>query len=173
MAISPQQNFIGSNYTSSAGTFHLHNQEGNGRRRACAADLVMEAARSNPEAIAISAGAQTMTYGDLAARSMRLARYLIALGAGPEVPIALCLERSFDFIVSALAALAAGAAYLPLDPTWPAARLRMILDDAQVPLVISRGSLASRARANGARTIDLDTAAHVVERCESLAEPAA
>src|ERR1035441_1720134 len=173
MAISPQQNFIGSNYTSSAGTFTLQIHEGNGKRRACVADLVMEAARSNSEAIAISAGAQTMTYGDLAAQSMRLASYLIALGAGSEAPVALCLERSADFVVSALAALAAGAAYLPLDPTWPAARLRTILDDAQVPLVISRGGLAARARANGARTIDLDTAAHEIKRCDSLAEPVA
>ena len=78
-------------------------------------------------------------------KSTRLASYLIALGAGPEVPVALCLERSFDFVVSALAVLLSGAAYLPLDPTWPAERLRTILDDAQAALVISRGSHAGLA----------------------------
>jgi len=83
------------------------------------------------------------------------------------------LERSFDFIVSALAALTAGAAYLPLDPTWPAARLRMILDDAQAPLVISRGSLARLVAGTNARAIDLDKAALAIERCGLLAEPAA
>jgi len=143
------------------------------RRRACVADLVMEAARLSPNAIALSSGAHSMTFGDLAARSTRLASYLIALGAGPEVPVALCLERSFDFIVSALAALLSGAAYLPLDPAWPAARLRTILDDAQAPLVISRGSLAKLAVGNGTRTIDLDTAARAIERCDCLAEPVA
>lgn len=173
MAISTQQDFIGGNYTASTGTFQLPIQQGNGKRRASVADLVMNIARSSPEAMAISAGGHSMTFGELAARSMRMANYLIAHGVGPEAPVALCLERSFDFIVSALGALAAGAAYLPLDPTWPAARLRTILDDAQVPLVISRGALVARARANGADTIDLDTAAHEIERCDFLAEPVA
>ncbi|HTW63741.1 MAG TPA: non-ribosomal peptide synthetase [Bryobacteraceae bacterium] len=134
---------------------------------------MIQAARSHPEALALSWGPHGMTYGELADRSLRLAGYLIALGAGPDVPVGLCLERSFDFIVSALAVLAAGAAYLPLDPSWPAVRLRKILDDAQAPLVISRGSLARLAVANGARTIDLDTAASSIEQCEPLAEPVA
>jgi amino acid adenylation domain-containing protein len=114
-----------------------------------------------------------MTFGDLAAQSARLASYLIGLGAGPEVPVGLCLERSFDFIVSAFAVLLTGAAYLPLDPAWPAERLRKILDDAQAPLVISRGSLAELAAGNGTCTIDLDTAAGTIERCDCLAEPVA
>jgi len=119
------------------------------------ADLVAETARLSPESIALSLGADTMTFRELAAQSARLATYLISLGARPDVPIALCLERSFDFIVSALAALTSGAAYLPLDPAWPAARLQTILEDAQAPLVISRGSLTRRATANGTRSIDL------------------
>jgi len=142
-----------------------------GQQRVSAAELVIEVARSCPEAIALSAGPDTMTFGDLAARSLRLASYLIDLGAGPDVPVALCLERSFDFIVSALAVLASGAAYLPLDPAWPATRLRTILDDAQALLVISRGSLATQGTGNGTRTIDLDTAAHAISRCDRLTKP--
>ena len=114
-----------------------------------------------------------MTFGDLAAQSRRLASYLIALGAKPETPVALCLERSFDFIVSALAVLLSGAAYLPLDPTWPAARLRTILDDAQAPLVISRGSLAKLEPQNGTRVVDLDAAADTIKRCSCLVQPVA
>src|ERR1700734_822886 len=98
-----------------------------------------------------------MTVGHLATQSRRLARYLTALGAKPEPPVALCLERSFDFIVSALAVLLSGAAYLPLDPTWPAARLRTILEDAQAPLVISRGALAKLVATDQTHAIDLDT----------------
>jgi non-ribosomal peptide synthetase component F len=86
MAISPQQNSISRDYSSSTGTFQLHIQQGNRKRRACVADLVMEIARSSPEAIAISAGGHAMTFGDLAAQSMRMANYLIAHGARPEVP---------------------------------------------------------------------------------------
>ena len=144
MATSTQTNDIGSNYISSSGTVRRPVAVEN-RRRACVANLVMEAARSCPGAVALSAGADRMTFGDLAAQSARLASYLIGLGAGPEVPVGLCLERSFDFIVSAFAVLLTGAAYLPLDPAWPAERLRKILDDAQAPLVISRGSLAELA----------------------------
>ncbi len=112
-----------------------------------------------------------MTFRELATQSAQLATYLIALGAGPDVPVALCLERSFDFIVSALAALTSGAAYLPLDPTWPAARLQTILNDAQAPFVISRGSLAARVNSSGTRTIDLDAAADAIQHCTPLAQP--
>src|SRR5580704_6288853 len=140
-------------------------------RRFCVAHLVMEAARSSPLAIALSAGADTMTFGDLAAQSSRLASYLKSLGAGPDVPVGLCLERSFDFVVSALAVLLSGAAYLPLDPAWPAARLREILQDAQAPLLISRGSLAQKAGTIGTRTIDLDIASPWIDRYDCLPAP--
>lgn len=140
---------------------------------ASVSDLVRETARLRPESIALSNGADSMTFRELAVQSARLATYLISLGAGPDVPIALCLERSFDFIVSALAALESGGAYLPLDPAWPAARLETILNDAQAPLVISRGSLAARAAAHGTRTIDLDVAAATIQRCTPLVKPIA
>ncbi|HTC91561.1 MAG TPA: non-ribosomal peptide synthetase [Bryobacteraceae bacterium] len=133
----------------------------------------MEAAKSFPEAVALSQGGDTLTYGELVAQSTRLASYLIAFGAGPDVAVGVCLERSFDFIVSALAVLVSGAAYLPLDPAWPAARLSTILDDAQAPLVISRGSLAKLVSGNATHTIDLDTAADTLLLCNPLTEPVA
>jgi amino acid adenylation domain-containing protein len=172
MATSIQMKTTGTVCIASSGALH-RSAAGSDRRRACVADLVMEAAQASPEAIALSAGAYSMTFGELAAQSTRLASYLIALGAGPEVPVGLCLERSFDFIVSALAVLLSGAAYLPLDPTWPAARLRTILDAAQAPLLISRGSLTKLAAGNGTHTIDLDAAASAIESCDCLAEPVA
>ncbi len=168
MGASPQPKRVIRDYASFSGAF----QEV-AARDVCVADLVIGAARSCPEAIALSAGRDTLTFGELAAQSKRLASYLVELGAGPDVPVALCLERSFDFIISALAVLMSGGAYLPLDPAWPAARLRTILEDAQAPLVVSRGSLAKLAAGKGIRTIDLDTAASTIERCDSLAEPVA
>jgi amino acid adenylation domain-containing protein len=174
MAISPHPIAIGSGYVSSFAAFPPSSVEGNDRRRICIADLVMETAKSFPEATALSSDADTLTFAELAARSACLASYLIELGAGPDAPVALCLERSFDFVVSALAVLASGAAYLPLDPSWPAARLSSILSDAQAPLVISRGSLTNRlAAANGTRIIDLDADASAIEHSDSLAQPIA
>ena len=173
MSSSTQPTPSGSDYIVSLGGFRQPNQAGNERRRVCVADLVMEAAKSFPEAIALSQGRDTLTYCDLAAQATRLASYLIALGAGPDVAVGVCLERSFDFIVSALAVLVSGAAYVPLDPAWPAARLRTILDDAQAPLVISRGPLAKRASGNATHTIDLNTAADTLPLCDPLTEPVA
>ncbi len=170
MSISPIT--LGADYLSSCGAFPQSTVAGN-HRLAAVADLVMEAAQSRPNDFALSANTDTMTFGELADRSKHMASYLAALGAGPETLIGLCLERSFDFVVSSLAVLLSGAAYLPLDPTWPAARLRSILEGAQAPLVISRGELASRVSGDGVRTIDLDTAAGSIERSDLLDAPVA
>jgi len=163
---------VGSDYAST-GAFPRLMPPRNDRRRACVAHLVMEAARSRPEAVALSTEADTLTYGELAAKSLQMAGYLVEFGARPDVPVALCLERSFDFIISALAALLSGAAYLPLDPTWPSARLHNILDNAQASLVVARGSLAALVAGDAHRTIDLDTARGEMDGCHPLAEPVA
>src|ERR1700685_956487 len=170
MSISPIT--LGGDFISSCGAFPQSTVTGN-HRLAAVADLVMEAAQSGPNDIALSADTDTMTFGELAERSKRMASYLVALGAGPETLIGVCLERSFDFVVSSLAVLLSGAAYLPLDPTWPAARLRSILEGAQAPLVISRGELASRVSGEGLRTIDLDIDATSIESSELLDAPVA
>jgi amino acid adenylation domain-containing protein len=141
------------------------------RRRSCVAHLVIEAAGANPFAPALSAGSNTMSYGDLAERSSRLASYLVSLGVGPDVPVALCLERSFDLIVSAFAVLLAGGAYLPLDPAWPPSRMNQILDDAQAHLVIARGPLAALASVKGSRVIDLDAEQSIINRFVRLPKP--
>ncbi|HTC33187.1 MAG TPA: non-ribosomal peptide synthetase [Bryobacteraceae bacterium] len=167
MAASFQPNIIGSDFHSYRGGRPARG------RFPYVTDLVREAAGSTPEAIALSSGAGAMTFQELADRSARLATYLTALGAGPEVVVGLCLERSFDFVVSALAVLISGAAYLPLDPSWPAARLRTILEAAQAPLAISRGTAVQLLSGSSTLTIDLDTAASTIERCDPAAEPAA
>src|SRR6185295_4191 len=69
-----------------------------------------------PDAPAVSGGPVSLTYGELALRSGQLARHLAALGVGDEEPVAICLERSPALVVSFLAVLQAGGAYLPLDP---------------------------------------------------------
>src|SRR5262249_32780101 len=72
--------------------------------------------RRDPEALAVVQGEEKLTYGELDARANRLALRLAALGVGPEIRVAICLERSPLRIVAALAALKAGGAYVPLDP---------------------------------------------------------
>ncbi|MFI0543222.1 amino acid adenylation domain-containing protein [Streptomyces sp. WSLK1-3] len=86
----------------------------------------------------------TLTYLDLNRRANRLAHRLIALGAGPERTVGLLLPRSAEQVVAALAVLKAGAAYLPMDPDYPAARLRHMLADARPSLVLTGRAFADR-----------------------------
>jgi len=130
-------------------------------RRSCIPQLVSVAAHSAPNSVALSAGPDSLTYAELDARSNRLASYLRSLGVGAEVPVGLCLDRSFDYIVSALAVWKAGGAYLPLDPSWPASRRAFALEDAQAPVLITRSTFTSmRAR----YLVDLDRDAFTIAR---------
>jgi amino acid adenylation domain-containing protein len=115
--------------------------------------LLESIARQDSAAIALRAAGGTMTYGELDSRANRLAARLQALGIGPERLVAICLERSFDQIVSVLAVWKAGGAFLPLDPAWPDARLRSIVADADCALVIGGDDTANRLGADGPAVI--------------------
>ena len=93
--------------------------------------------RPLPTDLAVAAGAERLTYGELDRRAERLARRLRALGAGRDVPIAVAVERSPDLAIAALAVLKAGAAYVPLDPGAPEARNTLILDELRAPVVLT------------------------------------
>jgi amino acid adenylation domain-containing protein len=151
----------------------LHLASASNRQGPSAAELVLAVANSSPEAIAISSCNENLTYGELAIRARRMASYLIKLGVGPEVPVGLCLERSFDFIISALAVLLSGAAYLPLDPMWPAARSRKILNQAQASLLITHGAAAEGLAEPGTRIINLARDANKIGSYDLLAAPVA
>nr|WP_157527087.1 non-ribosomal peptide synthetase [Kibdelosporangium sp. MJ126-NF4]CEL12933.1 Siderophore biosynthesis non-ribosomal peptide synthetase modules [Kibdelosporangium sp. MJ126-NF4] len=88
-----------------------------------------------PDAVAVEFGAQMLTYSELDARAESLAARLAELGAGPDRLVAIMLPRSTDLVISALAALKAGAGYVPLDPSYPAERIRFTLADA-VPFAV-------------------------------------
>lgn len=113
------------------------------------ADLIAAVAAATPAAPALRAGKASLTYGDLLASADRLAAHLLRLGIGPEIPVGICIERSFDEIIALLAVLRAGGAFLPLDPAWPATRLRHVLDEAQAPVVIAGPSLLDRLGGDG------------------------
>src|SRR5262249_33625475 len=93
------------------------------------ARLIEEQAARHPEATAIAVGLQSITYSELNQRANRLAHRLRALGIGPEVPVAVAMERSPELVVALLAILKAGGAYVPLDPGYPRERLALLLDD--------------------------------------------
>ena len=123
------------------------------RRKQVVADLVAKVAEERPQAVALRTASERLTYGELNARANVLAGYLRSLGAGPEVLVGICLGRSFDQIISILAVMKSGGAFLPLDPAWPASRLRKLLDDAQAPLVITSAEHAESLTADGRTAI--------------------
>ncbi|MFE2978607.1 amino acid adenylation domain-containing protein [Streptomyces sp. NPDC059258] len=106
--------------------------------------LFAEAVARDPEAPALVCGDTTLSFGDVAARAARLAHELIARGVGPEDLIALMLPRTEDMLISILAVHQAGAAYLPLDPDYPAERLAFMLKDASPALLLATTALAGR-----------------------------
>ena len=100
-------------------------------------------ARLRPEAVAVTFEDRSLTYGELDRRSNQLARHLVKLGVGPDIPVAISMERSLDLMVGLFAILKAGGAYLPLDPAYPARRREMVLEDAQPPVVVTAELVAA------------------------------
>ncbi|NOK35298.1 non-ribosomal peptide synthase/polyketide synthase, partial [Corallococcus exercitus] len=94
-----------------------------------------------PDAPALEHGGETLTYAELNARANQLARHLRRLGVGPELRVALFLERSVDLVVAMLATLKAGGAWLALDPALPSERLTFIAEDAGAPVLVTHSAL--------------------------------
>ncbi|MEF7613140.1 amino acid adenylation domain-containing protein [Aquincola sp. MAHUQ-54] len=99
--------------------------------------LVLAQAVRTPDAPALTCGDQTLSYRELVARSTTMAARLRALGAGPEQRVGVCLPRRTELVVSLLAVLQAGAAYVPLDPSYPAERIAFIAADAQLRVLLA------------------------------------
>ncbi|WP_334189202.1 amino acid adenylation domain-containing protein [Noviherbaspirillum sp.] len=95
----------------------------------CAHELVEAHALAHPDALAVQCGTEELSYGELNECANRIAHRLLAIGAGPETRVALCLERGVDLVVAMLAVLKAGAAYVPIDPASPPDRLAFMLAD--------------------------------------------
>ena len=118
--------------------------------------LVSERARSSPGDLAIVDGDRELTYAELETRSERLAAALRARGARPGGMVGVCLERSSALVVSLLAILKTGAACVPLDPAYPAERLRFMVDDAGVGLVVTEPGLVETVRELGPDALSVD-----------------
>ncbi|MFI9377557.1 amino acid adenylation domain-containing protein, partial [Streptomyces parvulus] len=112
---------------------------------------------AGPGAAAVVWGGSTLSYGELNERANRLAHELVGRGVGPEDVVALALPRGVDLVVAVVAVLKAGAAYLPLDPAYPAARVAYMVADARPVLVLTTGESRLAAEAvGGAPVVSLD-----------------
>jgi aspartate racemase len=119
-------------------------------------ELFQRQAAQTPDAIAVECGDRRWTYSQLDARSDQLAAFLQAVGVGPSVLVAVCVERSLEMVLALLGILKSGGAYVPLDPAHPADRIRFIVEDAQSPVLLTQQHLASDKTVSAARIICLD-----------------
>jgi amino acid adenylation domain-containing protein len=108
---------------------------------ACVHELFEQQVERTPDAGAIILGEETLPYRELNNQANALAHHLRARGIGPDSVVGICLERSFSMVVAVMAALKAGAAYLPLDPTYPHDRLRFMLEDSRAAVLLTQKSL--------------------------------
>jgi len=128
------------------------------------AELIEDQARQRPDAVALVCEAEQLTYRELHERASQLARYLRGHGTGPGVPVGVCLERSADQVIVLLAILRVGAVYVPLAPETPAERVRYVVADTAMPLLLTRKQLRKRLDGAGTRVLCLDGSAATIEQ---------
>jgi len=133
-------------------------------------ELFQEQVKRTPDHVALSAEADSLTYRELAERVSQLSHSLRGLRVEPDSLVAVYLERSVDMVVTLLAIMQAGAAYIPLDPGYPQQRLAWILEDAEPILVLTLSTLAPTLPACPARVVCLDKDALALEQAATLAD---
>ncbi|HEX2270345.1 MAG TPA: amino acid adenylation domain-containing protein [Pyrinomonadaceae bacterium] len=132
--------------------------------------LFEEQVARTPEAIAVVFNDRTFTYAELNQRANQLARYLKRHHAQPETLVAFHLNPSFDLVVAVLAILKAGAAFVPLDPSYPAETLAFMLADAKASILLTREALPAELPQSGVKVINLEASAAEISD-ESVYDP--
>ncbi|WP_412102553.1 AMP-binding protein, partial [Paenibacillus alvei] len=122
----------------------------------CVHQLIEAQALAAPERTALVVGQDMLTYGELNERANRLAHYLRKLGAGPEVLVGICAERSTELAVGILGILKSGAAYVPIDAAYPAERIAYMIEDACMPLLLTQERLIRQLPQHEATIVRLD-----------------
>jgi amino acid adenylation domain-containing protein len=120
------------------------------------ADLFEAQAARTPGAVAVVDGLTRLTYADVDRRASQIARSLRDAGAAPDALVGVMVERSADLVIAILGILKAGAAYVPLDPAYPADRLAAIVADARATLIVTRETLLDRLPSFTGATLCLD-----------------
>lgn len=128
--------------------------------------------RRAPQQVAVRWDGGSMSYLELDQASNRLAHWLIGRGVGPGRRVALVLPRSADAIVAIFAVLKTGAAYVPIDPAVPEARIAFVLDDAEPIAAITTAGLADRLDGHGLLVVDVDDPAVAGQPSTALPAPA-
>ncbi|WP_293158417.1 non-ribosomal peptide synthetase [Okeania sp. SIO2C9] len=122
----------------------------------CIHELFEEQVEKTPDAVAVVFAEEKLTYSQLNIKANQLAQYLQKLGAKPETHLGICAERSLEMVVGILGILKAGAAYVPLDSSYPSERLAYMISDAQVSVLLTQESLVTSLPKHQAQVVCLD-----------------
>jgi amino acid adenylation domain-containing protein len=122
----------------------------------CLHELFEAQVERTPEAVALAFDSEQLTFRELNRRANQLAHHLQRLGVGPEVLVGVCMERSLEMVIALYGILKAGGAYVPLDPEYPADRVAFMLEDAQVPVLLTQQRLVQGLPAHAAQVLCLD-----------------
>lgn len=107
----------------------------------CIHQLIEEQVQRTPNATAVIFENERLTYRELNKQTTDLAGALQKLGIGPDVPVGICIGRSFDMVIGVLGVLKAGGAYVPLDPAYPKERLKLMIENSRSPLLLTQRQL--------------------------------
>nr|QEO73591.1 AMP-dependent synthetase and ligase [uncultured bacterium] len=127
-----------------------------GLENRCVHELFAEQALRAPDAVALEHDNAVLTFAELDDRANRLAHHLVTRGVGPDVPVALCVERGFDMVIGMLGVLKAGGAYVPLDPGYPTDRIEFVLGDTGAPILLTHRPVVDRLVGVAAEVISVD-----------------
>jgi amino acid adenylation domain-containing protein len=130
----------------------------------CLHELFEAQADRDPSAVAVVFGGEQLTYGELDARANQLAHHLRGLGVGPDAPVGISLARGLDMVVGLLGILKAGGGYVPLDPTYPKERLAFLVEDSNVPVLLTQSSLLGLFEGCKSKVVRIDSDAEPIGR---------
>ncbi len=139
----------------------------NQQKYKCIHQLFEAQVEQTPDAVAVVFEHESLTYRQLNSRANVLAHHLQTLGVGPEVLVGICMERSLEMIVGLLGILKAGGAYVPFDPAYPTERLRYMLEDAGVQVLLTQARLVESLPKHNARMVCLDTDIEATQQSEN------
>jgi amino acid adenylation domain-containing protein len=140
-------------------------------RDRCIHELFEEQVERTPDAIAVVFEGRQLTYQELNSNANQLAHYLRKHGVGPEIMVAICIERSLEMVICVLGVLKAGGAYVPLDPAYPKERLSFMLEDTGSPLLLTQNSLSCVLPGNKRHVVCVDQTWETIEKESNLNVP--
>ena len=126
-------------------------------KHVCLHQLFEAQVERTPDAVAVVFEGTELTYRELNQRANQMAHYLQALDVGPETLVGIFMERSLEMIIALYGILKAGGAYVPLDPEYPQQRVAFMLEDTQVPVLLTQERLVASMSGHGAKVLCLDS----------------